>query len=397
MKCAILSIGNEVAEGYVLNTNAQYFAMKLNGIGVRVSKQLTVVDDEQAIIDAILFLKKDHDLIITSGGLGPTNDDITKRSIAKALKLELKVNEDELKKIKKHFDDINLPYNDINDKQALYSSHDHIIMNENGTANGYYINIDQTIICVMPGPPSENRPMFDKFIKILEGEKVYERNLFLVGIDESQSERLIKDVYHQYEDLYIGCYLQPLGLIYRITGSDLKRVTECQNVLKELFGKHVLSEDTKPIKKLVERLTKKKLTISLAESCTAGMACSLIGDVPGASAVLKESLITYSNDAKKKYLGVSQSILDKYGAVSAECAQAMAKGLFKQTQSDVCISITGIAGPGGGTREKPVGLVHFGIAYNGETHLYEKHFKGDRSAIREQAAQFILFMALEII
>lgn len=399
MKCAILCIGNEVVEGYVLNTNAQYFAMRLNDIGVRVNMQLCVLDEEQSIIDALLFLKDSgYDLVITSGGLGPTNDDLTKMSIAKAFGLELKINEDELAKIKKFFEEKGLEYNNINDKQALYSKYDKIIINENGTANGYYFKVDGMMICAMPGPPAENHPMFDKFVRIIEGEQnVYEKNLFLVGINESQAEGLIKDLYQQYDDLYIGCYLQTFGLIYRITGNDLKRVEECQAVFKDLFGSYVLAEDINPINKLVEELHQKDLTISLAESCTAGMACSFLGDIPGVSAVLKESFITYSNEAKQKYLEVPTNILNDYGAVSQECAKAMVEGLFKQTQSDVCLSVTGLAGPGGGTAEKPVGLVHFGITYNGQTHLYERHFKGDRNEIRTKAAQFILFKTLSLL
>lgn len=399
MKCAILSIGNEVVEGYVLNTNAQYFAMKLNDIGERVNTQITVVDEEQPIIDALLFLKRsNYDLIITSGGLGPTNDDITKTSIAKAFGLDLKINEEELAKIKKYFAKIEIPYNKINDKQAMYSEHDKIIINENGTANGYYFKMDGVMVCAMPGPPYENHPMFDKFVKIIGGEQsVYEKNLFIVGINESQAEGLIQHLYDEYNDLYIGCYLQPLGLIYRITGNDLARVEQCQAVFKDLFGKHVLAENINPIKKLIKELTKKELTISLAESCTAGMACSFIGDIPGVSAVLKESFITYSNEAKQKYLGVSTEILDKHGAVSKECAEAMVHGLYEQTKSDVCLSITGLAGPDGGSAEKPVGLVHFGIYYNGETYLYERQFQGDRNEIRTQAAQSILFRALSLL
>lgn len=399
MKCAILSIGNEVVEGYVLNTNAQYFAMKLNDIGERINTQITVVDEEQPIMDALLFLQKsDYDLIITSGGLGPTHDDITKTSIAKAFGLELKINEEELAKIKKYFKDLDIPYNDINDKQALYSEHDKIIINDNGTANGYYFTIDGMMVCAMPGPPHENHPMFDKFVKIIEGDKsVYEKNLFIIGINESQAEGLIENLYDEYNDLYIGCYLQPLGMIYRITGTDLPRVEQCQAVFKKLFGKHVLAENINPIKKLIEDMSEKKLTISLAESCTAGMACSFIGDIPGASAVLKESLVTYSNEAKQKYLSVPSEILDKYGAVSKECAEAMVHGLYEQTKSDVCLSITGLAGPGGGTDKKPVGLVHFGIYYNGETYLYERQFKGDRNEIRTQAAKSILFKTLTLI
>lgn len=397
MKSAILSIGNEVVEGYVTNINATYFSTKLNEIGIKVNKHLTVLDTSNDIIEAINYLNKDHDLIIVSGGLGPTGDDITKESIAKAVGLELKLNDIEHTKLKEHFARRNRVYSDTNDKQAYYSELDVIIDNPNGTANAYYFTKDKTTYCVLPGPPNENRQLMDEFVETLSKEKVYERNIYLINIGESSSEEKMKHLYDIYPDVYIGCYMQDLGLNYRIKSTNKKQLEQCEQELKTIFKDNYLSDSTNPINDFITYLIDKNITISFAESCTAGLACALIADVPGVSTVLNESLVTYANNAKHKYLNVSSDILNNQGAVSKECAEAMAQGLALKTGSDLNISITGIAGPDGGSETKPVGLVHFAIYYNKKTYHYKEVFSGTRNLIRTRAAKFIIFEAYRLL
>lgn len=391
MKTAILSIGNEVVEGFVVNSNAAYFATKLNELGIKVNKHLTIIDTEEQIIEAINYLNKDHELIIISGGLGPTGDDITKESIAKALNLELRIDEYEFKKLKEHFKKRGFIYTDVNDKQALYSNLDTILINNNGTANGYYFTKDNVIYCVLPGPPNENRVMIDKFVKTLTSDAILEKDLYLINIGESNAETLMKHLYEKYPGVYIGCYMQDFGINYRLKSKDEKQLEACCEAMETIFKDYYLCSCKDPMTAFVEFIIANNLTISFAESCTAGLACSMIATVPGSSAVLNESLVTYSNEAKNKYLNVSWDILNNYGAVSKECAIAMAKGLKDQTNSDLNISITGIAGPDGGTKEKPVGLVHFSLFYNNKSYHFVQNFTGTRNLVRTKAAKSIIF------
>lgn len=397
MKSAILSIGNEVVEGYVTNINATYFSTKLNEIGINVTKHLTVLDSKKDIIDAINYLKADNDLIVVSGGLGPTGDDITKESIAEALDLQLELNKEEQAKLKEYFTKRNREYSTTNDKQIYFSKLDTIIQNNNGTANAYYFTKDNTTYCVLPGPPNENRTLIDQFVKTLTDEQIYEKNIYLINIGESASEDKMKHLYKLYPDVYIGCYMQDLGLNYRLKSSNEKQINECEAQLKIVFKEYYLSSSIDPVVDFVHYLMENKITISFAESCTAGLACATIAQVPGVSSVLNESLITYSNQAKHKYLDVSWDILNSFGAVSKECAIAMSSGLTKQTQSNLNIAITGIAGPDGGTKDKPVGLVHFAITYNNNMYHYEQIFNGNRELIRIRAAKYIIFEAYRLI
>ena len=391
MKTAILSIGNEVVEGFVVNSNAAYFAAKLNELGIKVNKHLTIIDTEKQIINAINYLKDDHELIIVSGGLGPTGDDITKESIAKALDLELHIDDYELKKLKDHFTKRGYIYTSVNDKQALYSNLDTILINHNGTANGYYFTKDNVTYCVLPGPPNENRVMMDQFVKTLTSDSILEKDLYLINIGESSAETMMKHLYEKYPDVYIGCYMQDFGLNYRLKSKDKKQIEDCFDDLKTLFKEYYLCASKDPLTDFVAFIIANNITISFAESCTAGLACSMIASIPGASSILNESLVTYSNEAKHKYLNVSWDILNNQGAVSKECAVAMAKGLQQQTNSDLNISITGIAGPDGGTKEKPVGLVYFSLFYNNQSYNFVQNFNGSRNLIRTRAAKSIIF------
>ena len=397
MKTAILCIGNEIVEGHVLNTNALYFSSRLNNVGIEIHKHLTIIDEEGQIIEAIDYLKEDHDHIIVSGGLGPTGDDITKESIAKALGLQLEIDSHELTKLKDYFNNNGFIYTEVNDKQALYTELDTILINNNGTANGYYFVKDNIKYCVLPGPPNENRKMFDEYLQTLVSDELIEKNLYIINIGESSAETLMEHLYQKYPNIYIGTYMQDFGLIYRLKGTDKVQIENCFNDLKEIFKNEYLVDNDDPMTSFVEYLIKYNLSISFAESCTAGLACSYIASVPGSSAILNESLITYANTAKHKYLDVSWDILNNEGAVSPQCAKAMALGLREQTNSNINISITGIAGPDGGSDEKPVGLVYFCVDIDGELHQFKRNFRGNRNLIRTRAVKSIIFETYKIL
>lgn len=397
MKCAILSIGNEVVEGHIINGNAAYFASTLAQKGVIVNKHLTVIDDENEIIEAINYLRKDHDLIISSGGLGPTYDDKTKASIAKALGLELAINKDELKKLKDFFASRNVEYSDVNDKQALYSDIDNILINHNGSANAYYFSKDNVTYCILPGPPIENRPLLHEFIKTLNIEKHFEKNMYVINIGESSSEALMQHIYAKYPEVYIGCYIQEFGLNYRLTSTNEAKLDQCFDELKEVLYEYYLCDCEFPLDNLGNYLIDNKISISLAESITAGLATSLIANTKGISSVLSESFITYSDEAKHKNLNVSLDTLSKYSAISQECANEMVENLAMISSSKLNIAITGLAGPDVGSEDKPVGLVYFSIKYKEKIHEYKNVFSGDRNLIRSRAARYILFNAYKLI
>ncbi|MDR3215047.1 MAG: nicotinamide-nucleotide amidohydrolase family protein [Bacilli bacterium] len=390
MKIAILSIGDELLQGNVLNSNATYFSKELHDYGYETAIHLTINDEGPNIIKAIHHLHNNYDLIIISGGLGPTSDDVTKESIAQALNLKLNVNEVELVKLKQWFSQHHIIYQDVNTKQALFSDIDNIIINYNGTANGYYFTKEQTSYWVLPGPPSENRIMFKEYLKTLISQTIYEKNIYLINIGESSAEAQMHYLYEKYPTLKIGTYMQDYGIIYRLISEDEQAINACHDELIKLFRANYVASSKNPIADLVDYLINNQLIISSAESCTAGLVASLIADIPHASKILKESIITYDNEAKQKYLLVSSNTLNKYSEISAQCAKEMAFGLQKLNHSDIALSITGLAGPTGGTPQKPIGLVYFGILINKQYYPYQLNLRGNRNEIRLRAAKFIL-------
>lgn len=393
MKCAILTIGNEVVEGYVTNTNASFFAQQLNKKGISVQTTISILDEETAIIKQVDYLKDKYDLIVISGGLGPTKDDITKQSIAKALNLELKINEIELKKIKDYFNKKNAPYYEFNNMQAMYSDLDNILINNYGTANGYYFTYNQTMFCVVPGPPSENKELFVDFINQLSLDNMFEKSLFLINIGESTLENILEPIYLAYPDVYFGTYLADYGLIIRIKSTNKISIEECEKQLIKVLKEYYLCNSSNPLASFVQYLIDNNLTISFAESCTGGLAASLIIDIPDASKVIKQSLITYSEQAKQQYLKVSESTIKEYGVVSKECAQEMVNGLANLSKSDLNISITGYAGDDNTTN----GFVVIAIKYLDQVLVYEQVFYGSRNIVRHKAAKFAIIKAFEVI
>lgn len=393
MKCTILTIGNEIVQGFILNTNAQFFAQKLTQRGYSIQEVVSILDGEQQIISTIKRIKNDNDIIIISGGLGPTEDDKTKQAIAKALDLKLEIDEYELIKIKEHFKNKGIEYHSMNDKQALYSKLDNILINNNGTANGYYFLKDNVTYCVLPGPPRENRVMFDEFLATLENDTCHEKSLYLTNINETKAETLAADLYTDYPNVNIGCYLQPHGLVYRFNSNEINNLDECFSNAKKIFAEFIVCEDFDLIKSFVDYLIKNNISISFAESCTAGLACSLIANIEGVSQILSESFITYSYDAKEKYLGIKKETLEKYSAVSSECVLEMILGLAKQTNSDLNIAISGYAGPGG----KEDGKLFVGVKYKDVIDIREYYYPMQRNDFRLKAAYLAIIQAYLVI
>jgi len=396
MKCAILSIGNELIEGYTLNTNATTFSKKLNEIGVSITCHLTLNDNEDDIIRAVTLLHKENDLIVTSGGLGPTSDDLTRETLAKIFNRKLEVNEKILSQLKADFAASNRPYSPTNDKQALFCKGDVILENERGTAAGYYFTEDNTTYLVLPGPPFENEPMINQFIRTLSNQEMFEEDAFITQLGESRIEFMIQDLYKKYEDCYIGTYSHGVGVSIRVKSSNKDRVNQCIKEIKSIFKDNYLTNSVDPLQELTTLLINNNLTISLAESCTAGLCVSTLANYSGISKVLSESFVTYSASAKEEILNVNESIINTYGVVSQECANAMSIGLYNKTKSIINVSITGNAGPTT-LEDKPSGLVYFSILYKGINYEYSNIFNGERNQVRIKASKYVLYELLRIL
>ena len=400
MKAEILAIGTELLLGDIVNTNAQYLSKELASIGVEVYHQAVVGDNEQRILDEFKRAFENCDIIITSGGLGPTEDDLTKELAAKFFDKELVLHEKSLKALDEYFKRLNKKPSENNKKQVYFPSDAVVFDNPNGTAPGAAItgkfNNEDKVIIVLPGPPKEMEPMFENFVKPYLLEKtdsiLKSKVLRLSGIGESSMEQAIKDLIQNQTNPTIAPYAKQTDVILRITakGKDEK---ECDDLIKPLeaeirkrFGEDVYAEGETNMESVVSQmLIEKKLTVSTAESCTGGLLAGTLINYPGISEVFLEGAVTYSNEAKMKRLGVKKETLEKFGAVSSQTAEEMASGIAREAGTNIGISTTGIAGPDGGTDEKPVGLVYIGLCINGEVKSKALNLFGNREAVRRRA------------
>lgn len=396
MKAEIIAIGTEILLGDIVNTNAQYISKELALLGIDVYNQSVVGDNETRLLEAFKngFLKSD--IIITTGGLGPTQDDITKETAAKFFNKELILDKDSLEWIKSYLyieDEFTLETN----KNQAYIPKDSIKMHNNfGTAPGVIINENNKILIILPGPPKEMKAMFEEYVigylKGLTKDVLKSKVIRLFGIGESVMAKKVEHLINNYSNPTIAPYAKESDVILRITakaGSEeecIKLIEPVENEIRDILGEYIYGEDEDSLEKVVAKLMiDKKLSISVAESCTGGMISSTLISYPGISEVFKEGAVTYSNEAKVRRLNVREETLDKFGAVSYEVAKEMAEGVAKNSNSNIGISTTGIAGPTGGTEEKPVGLVYIGITINNKT-IVEKHiFKGSRERVRKRA------------
>lgn len=398
MKAAILAIGTELLMGQTVNTNATTLSKALGEIGIGVYYHMTVGDNPQRIKETLLKLLEECDLIITTGGLGPTLDDITKEVIAEALSLEMVLDHRSFDIIKERFRmfNRNMPENNI--RQAYFPKGAIILDNEKGTAPGCIVELENTnqSIIVLPGPPRELKHLYDTHVKayLLERHHLSMVSKYLSVYDygESAVEERLVDLIESQQNPTLATYAGDGKVLLRITASgpstdeNHKLVDGVVSEVYHRMGDYIVSDQGQDIDEVIVRLLlSKKLTLAMAESCTGGKLASTLIKHPGTSEVIDSSLVTYSNASKIRLLDVKPETLQIYGAVSHQTCSEMVKGAVNHSNADIGISITGIAGPTGGTDEKPVGLVYIGLSIFGEVYTFENKFTGDRELIQQRA------------
>lgn len=398
MVCELISVGTELLLGNIVNTNTQFLGEKCALLGLSIYHQVTVGDNKERLAEALRAALKRSDIVILTGGLGPTEDDITKEVCAEVMDFPLVEDAHTKERLVEFFkNSIYKKISENNWKQALVPDGAKVLDNDNGTAPGLILEKYGKSAILLPGPPNELIPLFMgqvfPYLQKLQPEVIRSQMVKICGIGESQVEDKLLDLIDKQTNPTIATYAKTGEVHLRITakaGSEAEADKLIKPVAKEIkrrFGDFVYStrEDETLEMAVVRLLRKLELTVTTAESCTGGMLAARLTNVPGVSEVFREGFITYANKSKRKILDVSKGTLKKYGAVSEQTAKEMATGGVFATDADVCIAITGLAGPGGGSEEKPVGLVYI-ACYLKDTVKVEKYqFKGNREKIREQS------------
>lgn len=410
MKVEIIAVGTEILLGNIVNTNAAFLAEECASIGLSCYYQSVVGDNEQRLSETLKNAMGRAEVILLSGGLGPTKDDLTKETVAKVCDRKLVMDDHTRERIEAYFDKKGKKKpTDNNWKQAMVPEDAMVLDNENGTAPGIILETGENTIVLLPGPPGELKPMFLAQVKPYLQQKsdnvIVSQTVKICGIGESQAETMIADLIEDQTNPTLAPYAKTGEVHLRVTASaeDEKKaqklIKPMVKQLKERFGQNVYSTDadTTLEKAVVDLLVANDLTISTAESCTGGLLAGRLINVPGVSEVFKRGVITYSNKAKRKMIGVKKVTLDRFGAVSEQVAGEMAKGTAALTKADVTVAITGLAGPDGGTQEKPVGLVYIGCYVKGNLTVKEYHLSGDRSKIRENTVAQALVLLRECV
>lgn len=397
MKAGIFLVGTELLNGATIDTNSIYIAEELNKYGIEIEFKMTVRDVMDEIVKALTYAKKNVDLVILTGGLGPTDDDITKEAMAKFLKKKLVVDEKEKKELLKKYKAYKNP-NKTNFKEVEKPEGAISFKNDVGMAPAVYVDG----LVAFPGFPNELKNMFPKFLKYYVKEnnlksQIYIKDIITYGIGESVLETTVKDLFTE-GDIFYEFLVKDYGTLIRLQ-TKIENKKNVAKIVKKLYNRiseFIIGEDDDRIENTIYECLnsgEKPLTISTAESCTGGMIASKLIEVPGISENFIEGIVSYSNEAKIKRLKVKKETLEKYGAVSEEVAREMLAGL----KTDIGISTTGIAGPGGGSKDKPVGLVYIGIKVKDEVKVFKRELKGDRNKIRQRAMMHALYNLLKIL
>lgn len=410
MIAEILCIGTEILIGDIVNTNATYISKRLSEHGFDVHYHSVCGDNKKRLEETIKHALTRCDLLITTGGLGPTYDDISMEFCAKALGLSMYTDERVVEQLKGYFSKTGRVMTENNLKQALVPEGATVLMNDFGTAPGIAVEKDGKVLIMLPGPPRETKPMLDNqvlpFLSKYTDHVLFSSNVNIIGMGESSVEEKLYDLMTTSKNPTLAPYVNDGEVRVRVTGSG-KTENEAKEVVgktveqvKSILGKVVYDVDSKSIEhSLVKLLLEKKKTISTCESCTGGLVSAALTEVPGSSEIFGFGICTYANEAKMKLVGVKEETLRAYGAVSEQTAMEMADGVRKLSGSDIALSLTGIAGPGGGSDEKPVGLVYLGVSVGDKLYakkmLLGQHATRDREYIRKLAVKNALKTAIE--
>ena len=401
MIAEILSVGTELLMGQIANTDAQYISRRLSELGVTLYRHTTVGDNPARVKQALSEALSRSDMVITTGGLGPTEDDLTKEMVGEFFGLPMELDEKSLEAVRTRMCRLGREMTENNNKQAYFPRGAIIMPNACGTAPGCIVEHDGKAVAVLPGPPREMKDMFERqlapWLRKRSGAHIESRFLRIFGVGESKTEMVLLDLFHGDNPtlaLYCGAGEVTARISARVPlGGDAGAlIAPIEAEIRRRLGNAVYAaygpgEEGQPGLNGAENAHTGGQAVATAESCTGGMLASHLIDCPGASAAVHEGHVAYSNEAKMRVLGVRAATLATYGAVSAECAQEMAEGARRVSGSDWAISTTGIAGPDGGTVEKPVGLVYVGIAGPDGVRAERLMLRGDRDWIRTLACQ----------
>jgi nicotinamide-nucleotide amidase len=403
MKAEILSIGSELTSGQNLDTNSQWLSLRLAEIGIPVGWHTTVADDLEANVGAFQIAAQRAGLVLASGGLGPTLDDLTREALARAAGVELVLHEGSLEQIRQMFARRHRTMPERNRVQALFPAGAEPIRNANGTAPGIWMTLHGTPVAAMPGVPSEMYAMFNAQVRPrllrlgLSGGVMVQRKVNCFGAGESAVEEKLLDLTRRGHVPEVGITVSDATISLRILAraADVeearRQIEPVERTIRERLGSLVLGADDEDLHDVVVRLLEeKRLTLATAESVTAGQVAERLARVPGASTCLFGGVVAYDNRLKNALLGVPQDLLDEHGAISAAVAEAMAVGCRTRLHSDLAVSTTGLAGPGGATPDKPVGLVYVGLAWEGGSDAVAFNWGGTRTEIQSRTAKMAL-------
>jgi nicotinamide-nucleotide amidase len=406
MKIGILTIGNELMNGRIADTNSSFIAREINLQGWQIETMMSVGDDFAVIKSRLHYLLSLTDAVICTGGLGPTADDITTTAIARAFDLPLFTDEDVLQSIKDRFARYHFQWIDNNAKQAVFPQGSEVIVNPVGTAPGFALQVDGKLVFVIPGVPTETQRMLPEgVIPILRRHfpqpagHTLKQTIKTFGLGEGAVDKKLADVNFADLGVNVGFYpVFPENHVVLIARADSreqaqKNLQKAQDEVTARLSDYIFSYGEQTLEEIIAaKLTEKKLTVAVAESCTGGLIANRLTDVSGSSVYFERGLVTYSNEAKISMLKVPADIIEKHGAVSEETARLMAEGVRKISGTDLGLSSTGIAGPTGGSKEKPVGTVYVALADGSQTVCRHQLFRWDRKRNKLVSSEVALMM-----
>ena len=402
MRAEIIAIGSELLTPYRLDTNSLFLTDGLNQVGIRVVHKAVVGDSLDDMRASFRQALDRADLIVACGGLGPTDDDRTREAVADLLGRKLELNEAVLRHIQELFRRFGRVMPEINRRQAMVPEGATVIPNPRGSAPGLWIETSGHILILLPGVPSELRAMFEQEVRprltrLGHDERLFTRDLRITGLPESEVEQRVSPLYALYPDTETTILASPPGIQLhpRVWSRDPAQANQIlDEMVKRMalaLGEHLYSTEGEAMEEVVARvLTENRATIAVAESCTGGLLAERLTNIPGSSSYFLGGVVCYSNELKSALVDVPAELIESKGAVSPEVALALADGIRKRTGATIGVGVTGIAGPGGGTPEKPVGLVHIGIADERGPRERRFQFPGDRERIRMYASQTAL-------